>query len=590
MKRFIVIVLSIIGGLTVFAVVAGVVTGVVAMIYKNRVPDNTVLELALAGRYAEYVPEDSTARMMMGDRPTLLEVIQAIRHAAGDDRIKAMVADIGDPHMGFAEIQEIRNAILEFRKKGKTAIAYTDAFGQFTPGNGPYYLASAFDKIYMQPSGTLCLSGLIWETRFLKNTLKKVGIKPRMDHRWEYKNYLNVFTEEKYTQPHKESVTKVTNSLFAQMVGDIARQRNIPENVIRGIMDKGMMFSKPALDGGLIDGLLYRDGVYKGIEDKYGKDTAFISLTEYIRRNDLNRHNKNTVALIYGVGGIRRGQNGYNPLFGDPVMGSDTVSEAFRSAIKDKTVKAILFRINSPGGSYIASDTIWKEVVRAGKAGKPVVVSMGNVAGSGGYFIAMAAHKIVAQPGTITGSIGVIAGKMLTEEFWKKLGVSWDEVHTSKNADMWTGTHDYSKSQWQLLQDLLDDIYADFVNKAAEGRALPVSQVKEAAKGRIWTGEDAKALGLVDELGGFPEALRLVKQAAKISEDEQIHLKPFPRKKTFFETILDKIPSKSGEKALQDISRDIRQIQPVLQVFKDVTTVPEDQVLAMPDLGGQNNP
>jgi protease-4 len=222
-------------------------------------------------------------------------------------------------------------------------------------------------------------------------------------------------------------------------------------------------------------------------------------------------------------------------------MGSDTVSAAFRAAIEDPDVKAILFRIDSPGGSYVASDTVWRETARARKAGKPVIASMGDVAGSGGYFVAMAADKIVAQPGTITGSIGVLGGKMYTAGFWDKLGITWDEVHAGQNARMWSGAWDYTPQEWARGEALLDRIYTDFTSKVAEGRRLPKERVLQIARGRIWTGEDALALGLVDELGGFPTALRLAKKAAGIPEAEEVNLRVYPPKRGTLELLIDRL-------------------------------------------------
>src|SRR5207245_7189109 len=250
-------------------------------------------------------------------------------------------------------------------------------------------------------------------------------------------------------------------------------------------------------------------------------------------------------------------------------MGSDTVGGAMRAAAQGKEVKAILFRVDSPGGSYVASDAIWREVVRAREAGKPVIVSMGDLAGSGGYFMAMAADKIVAQPGTITASIGVLGGKILTSGFWNKVGLSWDEVHDGANADMWTGTHDYTPAEWKRFEDWLDRVYVDFTGKVAEGRNLPKDKVLQIAKGRIWSGQDAKNLGLVDELGGFPEALKLAKKAAGIPEQEEVKLEVFPRKKNILESLLSGNPDNSEKEATtQAMVGVLKSLQPVVRELK----------------------
>jgi protease-4 len=273
-------------------------------------------------------------------------------------------------------------------------------------------------------------------------------------------------------------------------------------------------------------------------------------------------------------------------------MGSDTVAGAIRAAADDKDVKAILFRVDSPGGSYVASDTIWREVVRARQAGKPVIVSMGNLAGSGGYFVAMAADKIVAEPGTITASIGVLGGKMLTSGLWDKVGLSWDEVHDGENATMFTGTHDYTPAEWGRFQAWLDRVYVDFTSKVADGRRLPKEKVLEIAKGRIWSGQDAKNLGLVDELGGYDTALKLAKQAAKVPEADDVRIVVFPRAKTLLESMLDRRgPDNSDKEAIgQTLTKVLQVVQPVARhldaagIKSRKNNEDQDEVLRMMEL------
>jgi protease-4 len=288
------------------------------------------------------------------------------------------------------------------------------------------------------------------------------------------------------------------------------------------------------------------------------------------------------VALIYGVGGVQRGESGYDALF-DEAMGSDTVTAAFRAAIEDKDVQAILFRVDSPGGSYVASDSIYRETLRAKAAKKPVIVSMGNVAGSGGYFVAMAADKIVAQPGTITASIGVLGGKMLTKGLWDKLGLTWDEVHTSAPSKMWSGLHDYSPQEWSRFEAWLDRVYEDFTGKVAEGRRLPKEKVLEIAKGRVWTGEDAKRLGLVDELGGFPVALKLARQAAGLSAGADVRLKVFPKPKSTLDLLMGSgRESSEAQAAAALLLRTVRAAEPIAPALKAMGLLGTPGVLTMP--------
>src|SRR5262249_14198507 len=305
----------------------------------------------------------------------------------------------------------------------------------------------------------------------------------------------------------RKAASQLVASQFGQIVRGIAEARKLPEDQVRAIVDQAPLSAQQALDAHLVDGLAYRDEGHAKFESGGGTPTP-LPLLRYLGRAGPPPARGDVVALIHGVGTVQRGKSGVDPLSGDVSMGSDTVGSAFRSAVDDSDVRAILFRIDSPGGSYVASDTIWREVSRARAAGKPVVVSMGNVAASGGYFVAMPADRIVAQPGTITGSIGVFSGKMILPAFWEKLGVPWDEVHTGTNATMWSSLSDFSPSERARFDAELDRVYDDFTSKAAEGRKLPKERVLEIAQGRVWTGEDALGIGLVDALGGYGEAMR----------------------------------------------------------------------------------
>ena len=328
--------------------------------------------------------------------------------------------------------------------------------------------------------------------------------------------------------------------------------------------------------------------MYAKVKKQAGDDAKLLYLDRYLDRAGRPHDRGKQIALIFGVGGVTRGKSDYDPVQGSQNMGSDTVAGAIRAAAADNDVKAILFRVDSPGGSYVASDTIWREVVNARKAGKPVVVSMGDVAGSGGYFVAMAADKIVAQPGTITASIGVLGGKMLTSGLWEKVGLSWDEVHQGANATMFSGTHDYTPAEWARFQAWLDRVYVDFTGKVAEGRKLPKEKVLEIAKGRIWSGQDAKNLGLIDELGGYDTALKLTKQAAGISESDEVKLVVFPKEKSFLQSLLQRRgPENSDKEAMvQTMERILQDVQPVARELDAVGIGRKDRddVLRMPDI------
>jgi protease-4 len=555
------------------------------MIYwlnKGGIPRRTLLQLDLEQGLIEYVPENPLARMIMSKKLVVQEVVEALIQAGDDKRVVALVARIGGKNLTMAQVQEVRDAVMAFRQKGKPAVAYAESFGEFGPGNAAYYLATAFGEIYLQPSGDVGLTGLMMEAPFLKGALEKIGVTPRLDHRKEYKSAMNLFTETKYTEPHRRAVQKVMESQFNQIIQGIAQARGFSAEQVRALIDQGPFLGEQAVQAKLVDGLAYRDEVYARIKERVDPKVKVLSLSKYLERAGTPFAQGDKIALIYGVGGIKRGENKYSPASGSMVMGSDTVAAAFRAASKDKEVKAILFRIDSPGGSYLASDTIWRETLQARQAGKPVIVSMGSVAASGGYFVSMAADKIVAQPGTITGSIGVLAGKALTEGLWNKLGVSWDEVHTSRNATLWSSQQDYSPEQLAKFESWLDRIYADFTSKVAQGRNLPPDKVEEAAKGRIWTGEDAKSLGLVDELGGLVTALNLARQAAGIPLEASVQLKLFPPRKPLWKRLLEKGKGDSRDQVLANVADTLEGLQPVIQRTQQLIMADESAVLTMP--------
>jgi protease-4 len=551
--------------------------------FTGRVPKQVILEADFEQGMIESIPDDGLGRILMKKKLRVLDVVEALQTASRDDRVKGLVARVGQSSVRLAQVQEVRDAIIAFRAAGKPAIAYAETFGEVSPGNSSYYLATAFDAVYLQPSGDVGLTGLIYEQPFVRGTLDKLGIVPRLEGRKEYKSYRYMFTERKYLPPHREAITQVMESQFSQIVKGISTARKLTEDEVRSLINEGPFFGQQAVDAKLIDALEYRDEVYNKIKERAGAKAELLSLTEYRKMAGSPYGKGTTIALIYGVGGIVRGKNAYDPTSGEILMGSDTIASAIREAVEDKDVKAILFRIDSPGGSYVASDTIWREIVRAKKAGKPVIASMGGRAASGGYFIAMAADKIVAQPGTITGSIGVFGGKMITTGFWNKLGVTWDEVHTSKNADAWTQTKDFTPAQKARFTQWLDRVYDDFTGKVSLGRKLSREEVEKIAKGRIWTGEDAKRLGLVDELGGFPSALRLVRTAARLQEDAPIRLKVFPEQKSLFRSIMELKSFGADGGTDSALARTLEEVQPLVRTIESLGPSTRSDVLRMQD-------
>lgn len=585
MKRKFTRVLTWIGGVVFFYALFLIVVLALPR-FRDRVPRKAILEVNLEKELVEAVPDDAVARALLRDQPSVRDLVEALDRGADDERVAGLVAHIGAAPQGMAQVQEIRDAVARFRARKKFAIAYSETFGEFRNGGRAYYLATAFDEVWLQPSGDVNLTGTMLEPMFLRGTYDKLGLRFRGGQRYEYKNAFNTYVEKKFTPAHREAMESIVKSWHSQMVRGIAAARKMPEDEVRAVIDRGPFLGQEAVDAKLVDRLAYRDEVMEEAKRRAGEGAERMRLAKYLESAGRPHDEGQTIALIYGAGAVARGKNGFSPLTGEITMGSDSLTAAFRAATDDKDVKAILFRVDSPGGSYVASDTIWREVERARRAGKPVIVSMGDLAGSGGYFVAMPADKIVAQPGTITGSIGVVGGKVLTSGFWEKVGVSWDEVHAGANATMWTGTHDYSPAEWKRFEGFLDRIYADFTTKVATGRKLPKEEVLKIAKGRIYTGEDAKAIGLVDELGGFDTALRLAKQAAKIPESEEVKLRTYPRPRTLGEVLLafgkrddndvaaESPTTEAAVRALESIQPLVRRIEMMTGAEMDVLSMP----------------
>ncbi|NOK11634.1 signal peptide peptidase SppA [Corallococcus exercitus] len=528
MKRFFIGALAFIGALSILFVVGVVGLLMLAASSKPGVPSNLVLELDLQQPLPEYTLDTSLAGAF-GEEPTSLrDVVEGLEKARTDPRVKSLVVRVGQPGSA-AQVQELRDAVKAFRASGKRAVAYADGFGEAGNGTGAYYLASAFDAVYIQPSGDVGLTGLVMETPFARDAFAKFGVKPEFGKRAEYKNAVNTFTDASYGPHQREATEAYGQSLFNQVVKGVAEGRKLSEDQVRALIDRAPFMGQAAVDAKLVDGLRYRDEIHDELKQQAGEGAQLLYVDKYLERAGRPNQTGTTIALIYGVGEVLRGKSQSNPLSGGQVMGGDTVAAAFRKAVEDPSVKAILFRVDSPGGSYSASDTIRREVQRAREAGKPVIVSMGTYAASGGYFVAMAGDKIVAQPGTLTGSIGVYNGKFVTSELWAKLGVNFDTIAFGKNATFSSSDQEFTPEQRTQLESELDTIYLDFTSRAAQARNMPLEKLQSVARGRVWTGEDALERGLVDALGGYPKALELAKEAAKLEKDAPVRIVVFPR-------------------------------------------------------------
>jgi protease-4 len=509
-----------------------------------------ILEVDLTEGIAESRPADPVAAVLARRRVVLADVLDGLRRAAADDRVKALVVRIGGRPIGLAAVQELRRAVRAVSDAGKLTVAWAETFGEFSAGNVAYYLATAFDTITLQPSGDLGLTGIAVERVYLRDALDKLGAQFQVAKRHEYKSAAEQVTERGFSEPAREETERLTASITEQLAGAIAERRKLTRERVTELIDGGPYLASAALEAGLVDTLGYRDEVYASVRRHAGEGATLLYLSRYQRSRALTEKvrqlpgrsgGEGTVGLIYATGPIRRGRSGRGPLSGG-AMGSDTIAAAIRAAAADESVAAILLRINSPGGSYVASDTIWREVVRARAGGKPVIASMGDVAASGGYYIAMAADVIVAEPGTVTGSIGVLSGKAVLGEALGRFGVTTDKVTQGGHSAMFSQMRPFEPDEWTLVNDWLDHIYADFTGKVAEGRGMTQERVHELARGRVWTGADAVANGLVDELGGLGHAAALARRRAGLPDTAP--LRAFPRN-----TPLDRIRPPSSSDA-----------------------------------------
>lgn len=541
MRRF---VLGLFAAIGIIASLAALGIGVLVWRLAERrppLPDNIVLTADLNRGLAPGAERDALSEIAFGNRLTLRGFLDALERAGDDKRVRGLYVQLGQDALATATAQEIRDAVRAFRAKGKFALAFTESFGEFGPGTRPYYLATAFDEIWVQPLGSVGLIGLRTEVPFFRGTLDWLGIKPVFGHREEYKSAANSLTETAMTGPQREETEALLNSVSGQVMRGIADSRHIPEAQVFELIDRGPLFADEAKAAGLIDRIGYRDEALAAAQSRAGSGAKLMLLSRYAAAAGRAHASGPKIALIYGTGPIVQGSGEDDLLTGSETMSARRVARAFREAVRDHEVRAILFRIDSPGGSAVASETIWREVARARERGKPVIVSMGDVAGSGGYYIAAPADKIVAQPATLTGSIGVLAGKLVVAGLLDKLGITSDAVTRGANAGMFSPYEDFSPAARARLDAFLDQTYQGFKERVAAGRHMTAEQVEAVAKGRVWSGEDAKERGLVDALGGYDVALRLAKEAAAIPAGGAFDLAVFPRPRSLIERIIDRL-------------------------------------------------
>lgn len=514
----------------------GIVAGLLGSGAETGVPSNAVLSLDLRRGYSDQptAPGFPTFAQDL----SIIDIVQALARAENDDRVKGIYMRVGGAGFMYAHVQELRDALKSFRSKGKFVLAHAQAF--YGNGMSEYYVASAADEIWLQPGSEVNAAGIASYTVFMKGLFDKIDAVPQMEQRYEYKNAANVFNQTDYTDAHREATTRYMQALFDAAKADIAADRKMAPEGFGELLNSAPFTSDEAKGVKLIDQLGYDDDAKKAAKDKAGTDGELVDLAAYYQLEGSPYYNPlgadGTIALINGEGTIFDGESSADPFSNETGMGGDTIAEAIRAATEDSDVKAILFRVNSPGGSAIASDQILDAVKKAQAAGKPVIVSMAGVAASGGYYVSLSADKIFAYPTTITGSIGVVYGKIALGGTYRLVGLQPKGIKLGgPTADQQNEFEVFTPEQQVAVKKQLDFIYGDFTGKVAEGRKLPLEEVQRIARGRVWAGTDAKQLKLIDEFGGFRAALAEAVKEGGLSPDAKIHLKNFTGPRSFWE-------------------------------------------------------
>jgi protease-4 len=508
------------------------------------VPGNAVLVLRVGGDLAEVASGDVVGYLRGSRALTVRAIVDNLRKARVDSRIRAvLLRPTGFDSPFWGKVQEIRDAVLEFRKSGKLVYAHLE-YG----GDREYYLATAADKIFLLPSSSLDLSGVATYQLFLRGTLDKIGAYPDLHHIGDYKTASNTFTQKSYTPAHKEMDQSLNVDLYDQLVRGIADGRKKNEADVRSLIDQGPFLPEDAVRAGLVDDVAYEDQV----DDKLGsgRNGRHVEGDDYAKLStaSLGLDRGPRIAVIYATGTINSGRSGYDPING-AVLGSDTLNEYVRQARRDGQVRAIVLRIDSPGGSAAASDAVWRElmIARDERADRPLIASMSDLAASGGYYIAIPAQVIVAQPSTLTGSIGIFGGKFVTGGVYEKLGARIESTSIGRHAEINSPARPYNPEELKKLQEQLHAFYDQFVEKVAESRHTQPEKIDAIAQGRVWTGRQARQNGLVDQLGGLDRAIAVAKQRAKIPAESDVELVVYPPRKSFYELVSEQLSGASEQ-------------------------------------------
>jgi protease-4 len=537
MKKLLVVLIVVIlvvgGGLAgLYLLLKGVAGGKAVSVGKD-----SYLVLEFSGMLAEERPTDVLGAALHSGKLTVQDVLVGLRRAGDDERIKGLVVRVGPAAVGWGKAEEVRRAVDRFAQGGKPVVAFMEVVT-----DREYYVACAAPTVCALPSGLLLVDGLAAQALFMRGTLDKLGIEPELVQVGRYKGAGETFSRKTMSEPLRESLEAILDDRYEDLIDAVSESRSLTAADTRDLLDEGPYTARAAVEAGLVDTLMYYEEIEDFLAQRSGvDDLEELSLRDYLKASSSHvPSGAPRIGLVYAVGQIASGKSQSSP-FGGTTLGSETLVKALRDARENERVKAIVLRIDSPGGSGLASDAIWREIRRCAKE-KPVVASMSDVAASGGYFIACAANKIVAESGTITGSIGVIGGKFNMSGFYEKLGLHKDELARGKRALMFSENRGFSPDERQKFQSMMDDFYyEEFVPKVSEGRGMTVAEVDTVGQGRIWTGRQALGLGLVDELGGLREAVELAKKEAGVPAEQEVRLVRYPHEKKLLEALLEKL-------------------------------------------------
>lgn len=566
MRRFIVGLLATVGALTLIAIGGIAAFFATGPFTSKPLPRPIVLSLDLRDVPPESASGDLLHGGLFGGSRDLIDTVQLLWQAADDPRVVGLFVDIGDESAGLARVQELRQAIANFRGKGKFAIGFAESLGSGGTHFSDYYLASALEQIWLQPSGSFTVAGLAVETPFIKTGLDRLGVQIEGGKRYEYKSAPDTFLDTGYTRPARENLQQLLDSLYSQFVSDVSRERHIEPAKLRQLIDSVPFDSERAREENLVDKIGYRSDALDEIRARTDKTRDLTTLSDYAADQTRPAPHGDVVGLVRVTGAIMSGTGG-GPLDDDNVALADNVVDALDQAARAKEVRAIVLRIDSPGGTYPAADAIADAVGRARSAGKPVIVSMGDVAASGGYLAAVRGDVIVAQPTTITASIGVFSIWPVASELLTSLGIKVDRLAVGTNAGMYSPFQAPTPAQRAAVGRELDTIYAEFTRQVGEARKLDGARLDAAARGRVFSGVDARKAGLIDELGGLQLALNIAKAKAGIDESRQIEIRPFPPESDRWQRLLERLLRLGGLYAQGPTVRAPREVREMLARF-----------------------